>query len=78
MIVDYDVILRLSLNYKAKYVNKVLSQCRLHPNSESQLHGSLVPNENFIMIDHMLKKYPSIIKDYSKELSKFYYNNTIL
>ena len=78
MIVDYDVILRLSLNYKAKYVNKVLSRCRLHPNSESQLHGSLVPKENFIMIEQLLKTYPKINKEYSKELSKFYYINTIL
>ena len=78
MIVDYDVILRLSLNYKAKYENKVLSRCRLHPNSESQLHGSLVPKENFIMIEQLLKTYPKINKEYAKELSKFYYINTIL
>ena len=78
MVVDYDVILRLSLNYKVKYVNKVLSQCRLHPNSESQLLGSLVPEENFIMIQQILNKYPSINKDYSKELSRFYYINTYL
>lgn len=78
MVVDYDVILRLSLIYKVKYVDKVLSHSRLHPNSESQLLGSLVPKENFIMIQQILNKYPSINKDYSKELSRFYYINTYL
>ena len=78
MVVDYDVILRLSLNYKVKYVNKVLSQCRLHPNSESQLLGNLVPKENFIMIDNILNQYPLIKKEHTKELSRFYYINTYL
>ncbi|OHB47361.1 MAG: hypothetical protein A2099_07225 [Planctomycetes bacterium GWF2_39_10] len=70
-VMDFDLSLRVAYYYEIDYVSEPLSKWRMHKESESHKRRSLIPPENFKMLEKLMENIPDIQESFSKEIKDF-------
>lgn len=71
---DYDLFLRISYNYKVRYLCEGLSKWRYHGQNWSKVKKHLEPAELTLLIPNILEYEPDLMKKYKKDM-KVYMSN---
>ena len=74
MVMDYDLTLRLAHIYPIDYVEEALSKWRMHEGSESSRKRFLIPRENRLMLERLIRAYPDLVTSYRDAISRFTHN----
>jgi glycosyltransferase involved in cell wall biosynthesis len=74
IIEEFDFLIRLSQNVKLKYVNKVLSKWRIHPNSLTWEKSDLYPKELEFFLDDLILNNPQFDEEFKNEISNLRQN----
>lgn len=69
MIEEYDLFVRLAIEWELDYVDEVLARWRVHANSWTWKHNDLFPGERKLMLDKLENLIPSFNDSYSKEVA---------
>jgi len=69
MVMDYDLSLRLAYRHPLDYVEGALSKWRMHGGSESSKKRFLIPRENRLMLERMLRSNPDVATRYFNSFS---------
>ena len=74
VIEEFDLFLRISLQYKLAYTNEILGKWRIHQNSLTWKNKELFPLESKLFLDKIKTQYPEAAFKYTKQLYKFKMN----
>jgi len=71
MVEEYDLFVRISLDWKLDYVDKVLAKWRVHEKSWTWSRDEIFPKERKLMLEKYIKQIPSFEEDYPDEIRLF-------
>ena len=68
VIEEFDLLIRLSFNWKLSYVDKILAKWRIHKESWTWQYNHLFPAEKSIMIKKYINEIEGFSQNYSREI----------
>ena len=70
VIEEYDLFVRLAINFKLAYIDETLSKWRVHQESNTWKKEHLFPKEKKIFINKIKKEFPFLTQNYKKSFEK--------
>ena len=71
MVEEYDLFVRLSMDWELDYVDKVLAKWRVHEGSWTWSKEKDFPKEKRLMLEKYISTIPNFALDYSEEIIQF-------